>query len=184
MAALILGILVFAVVHAVPCFPAMRERLVEGLGEGIYKAAFSVLAAGGIGMVVWGMSQAAFVALWAPPSWGRHVTWLLLALAFVSLVAAYFPSNIRRFTAHPMLWGVVLWAIGHLFANGDLAALILFGGFSLYSLAAMACANRRGTRPTTKRYPVVRDLIGAAIGIGVYLLVMRLHGWLFGVPVV
>lgn len=183
MAALIVGMLMFAAVHSVPCFPVLRERLVAGLGEGIYRAAFSVLAAGSIGLVVWGMQRAAFVPLWNPPTWGRHLAWLLLAVAFVSLVAAYFPSNIRRFTAHPMLWGVVLWAIGHLFANGDLAALILFGGFLLYSLSDMVCANRRGSRPSSERYPVWRDVVGAAIGIGVYLVVLRLHGWLFSVAV-
>jgi len=184
MAALTLGMLVFVSIHLLPCSARVRAQLVAGLGEGIYKGAFSVLAAGGLAMIVFGMGRAAFVPIWTPPPWGRHLAWLLVALGFISLVAAYLPSNLRRYTAHPMLWGVVLWAVGHLLANGDLASVILFGGFLLYALGAIACAHRRGARPSDCRYRPIWDLVAAAVGLAAYVAVLSLHPWLFGVAAV
>ena len=36
-------------------------------------------------------------------------------------------KGMLRVTRHPFLWGVAIWAIGHLLVNGDAASLILFG---------------------------------------------------------
>ena len=44
-----------------------------------------------------------------------------------------------RITRHPFLWGVALWAAGHLMVNGDLASLILFG--SLLVLAVFGTGS-------------------------------------------
>ena len=42
--------------------------------------------------------------------------------------------GILKVTRHPLMWGFGLWAIGHLAANGELAALILFGGVGFLAL--------------------------------------------------
>ena len=44
-----------------------------------------------------------------------------------------------RITRHPFLWGVALWALGHLIVNGDRASLVLFG--SLLALAVFGTAS-------------------------------------------
>jgi len=47
------------------------------------------------------------------------------------------PDAVRgmlRVTRHPFLWGVALWAAGHLMVNGDLASLILFGSLLVLSV--------------------------------------------------
>ena len=52
------------------------------------------------------------------------------------------PDAVRgmlRVTRHPFLWGVALWAAGHLMVNGDLASLILFG--SLLVLAVLGTTS-------------------------------------------
>ncbi len=36
-------------------------------------------------------------------------------------------QGMLRVTRHPFLWGVAIWAAGHLMVNGDLAGLLLFG---------------------------------------------------------
>ena len=38
-------------------------------------------------------------------------------------------GHIKHAIRHPMLIGTILWAAGHLLANGDLASLFLFGAF-------------------------------------------------------
>src|SRR5680860_701483 len=114
---LTLGIIVFASVHLVSAFPIIRERLVGLLGEGRYMALFSGVALAGLLLIIVGKSAADFVPLWQPPGWGGVAALLITPLAFVFLAAAYLPTNIKRFTAHPMLWGVSAWAAAHLLAT-------------------------------------------------------------------
>jgi uncharacterized membrane protein len=52
--------------------------------------------------------------------------------------------GILRVTRHPFLWGVALWAAGHLMVNGDLASLILFG--TLLVLAILGTGSIDGKR--------------------------------------
>ncbi len=41
------------------------------------------------------------------------------------------------------MWGVALWAIGHLLVNGHGAALILFGGIAVLALVGPVFQERR-----------------------------------------
>ena len=82
-----------------------------------------------------------------------------------------------------MLWSIALWALVHLLANGDLAALLLFGGFGLYALYAMWSQNRRGVRPTQTRRAIAGDIGTIVAGLVSYALLLKFHASLFGVAV-
>jgi len=178
------GLLVFFAVHTVPWSPALREALVARMGPNPYKIAFSLIALAGIVLIVMGKGRAPFVPLWQPDPNLYHVTRLLVLAGFILLPAAHMKTNIKRFTRHPMLWGVVLWGAGHLLANGDLASVILFGSFVVFSLAAMVSANRRGAVKSTDRHGVGKDLAVVAAGVAVYVVLTFLHGALFGYPLI
>lgn len=178
------GLLVFFAVHTVPWSPALREALVARMGPNPYKIAFSLIALAGIVLIVMGKGRAPFVPLWQPDPGLYHVTRLLVLAGFILLPAAHMKTNIKRFTRHPMLWGVVLWGAGHLLANGDLASVILFGSFSVFSLAAMVSANRRGAVKSTERHGVGKDLAVVAAGVVVYVVLTFIHGTLFGYPLI
>jgi uncharacterized membrane protein len=91
-------------------------------------------------------------------------------------------GNIKRFTRHPMLWGILIWSAAHLLVNGDLASMLLFGSFGVYSVYAMISQNLRGAQKQTNVMPLKNDLIVFAAGTLVFVLVIFLHGFLFGVP--
>ncbi len=184
MTLLILGLALFIAVHMVPWSPTLRGALVSGMGENVYKLLFTAIALGGVVVIVIGMGRAPFVPYWEPPVSLKHLTRLLVLVGFILLPAAHLPTNIKRYTRHPMLWGVVLWGVGHLLANGDLASIVLFGSFVVYSLAAMVSANARGAQKATVAYPVSRDLIVVAAGVVVYLVITFVHGYLFGYPLI
>jgi uncharacterized membrane protein len=131
--------------------------------------------------MVTGMVQAPFIFVWQPPAWGFTVVPLLMLPALVLVVGAYLPGNVHRLTPHPMLWGVVLWAVGHLFANGDAASLWLFGSLGLYSLFAIWSANRRGAVRATAREHAEKDLVVLAVSVLLYVGFAFLHPVLFGV---
>src|SRR6516225_937510 len=44
-------------------------------------------------------------------------------------------KGVLRITRHPFLWGVAIWAAGHLMVNGDTASLILFGTLLVLAIA-------------------------------------------------
>lgn len=181
---LIIGLVIFFAIHAVPMFTGLHSSMASKLGEKGYKGLFALVSLVGFGLIVWGKSEASFEHLWVPPQWGRDVAMVTVLLAMVLIMASQLPSNIKRFTRHPMLWGVFAWSLGHLLANGDMASLLLFGGFGLYSLLAMASLNRRGASLTTTRLPVKNDVAVFVSGVVIYAAFLYFHSFLFGVQVI
>ncbi|MCL6416152.1 NnrU family protein [Aestuariirhabdus sp. Z084] len=179
---LLSGMLLFIAIHLVPTVPSLRASVVLRMGELPYKGVFALISACALVMIVMGKAQAPMVALWNPPGWGRAFTAPLVLIGFILLAAAYVPSNLRRLTPHPMLGGVILWALGHLLANGDQASTILFGGFGLYSVIAIASANKRGAVRSQSKKAWYWDLIVVLAGCGAWTLILMLHKSLFGVP--
>jgi uncharacterized membrane protein len=93
-------------------------------------------------------------------------------------------SHIAVITHHPMLWAVLLWSVGHLFANGSAADLLLFGAFLVWSAADLASSYSRDRRNgIVYPAPELGATAGAVVvGLVVYaLLIGGLHLWLFGV---
>ena len=180
---LIAGLVLFLGVHLFSSLRPVRARLIAKLGEGPYKGLYSLLALAGFGLIGAGMGKAPSIELWEPPAWGRYAAIWSMPFALILLAAAFIPGNLKRFTAHPMLWAVTLWALVHLIANGDLAGLLLFGGFGLYALYGMWSQNRRGARSTPTRRAIAGDIGAVVIGLVAYALLLKFHASLFGVAV-
>jgi uncharacterized membrane protein len=179
-----LGLLVFLGVHLVPMRPLLRAGLVARLGEKSYRGLFSLVSVAGFLLILWGNSDAPYVPVFSPPPFGRTAAFVLLAGTALCAAAMYLPTNLKRITAHPMLWGTAFWALGHLLANGDLASLLLFGSFLVYALVDMVSANRRGARPSTKGVPVWRDAIVVGLAAAIYGGALYGHSGLAGVQLV
>jgi uncharacterized membrane protein len=145
---------------------------------------YSLVSLLGFILIIVGMARADFQSIWLPPSWGRDVAVPLMLPCFMLLAAANMPGNIKRFSRHPMLWAVALWAALHLLVNGDLASILLFSAFGLFSLFDMVSANRRGAGKQQPVLPVTKDIIVAAVGLGAYVFFLLLHPTLFGVAVI
>ena len=181
---LILGWILLLGAHLTPGVLGQRERLVAHLGEGRFTAIYIATSVSGMICIIAGKAIAPFVNVWYPPVWSRDVAGLLVLVAFILLFALFLPTNLRRLVKHPMLVGVVFWGTGHLFANGDLASMILFGGFTVFALISIVSLIRRGKRGDTHRYPWWRDVIVVVAGTAAYGLVLWAHPLLFGVAVI
>lgn len=111
-----------------------------------------------------------------------------------------------RVTRHPFLYGAALWAILHIIANGDLASLIFFGALAVLSLLGALLIDRKRTRANepgwgifmqrTSNLPFLAiaqrrqrlalreiGLVAPVAAIGLYVALLILHPWLFGVAV-
>jgi len=177
---LIAGLVLFFGVHVFSSLRPARAHVVAMLGEGPYKGLYSLASLAGFALTVLGMARAPQLGLWNPPAWGRPVALVVMPVALVLVAAAYIPGNLKRITAHPMLWGITLWALVHLLVNGDLAGLLLFGAFGLYAGYAMAMQNRRGIRPSQTPRPIAGDIGAVGAGLIAYALLLKFHGALFG----
>ncbi len=156
----------------------------ERLGEVGYKGCFALIAIAGLILIAVGMGQRDILSVWEPPMFLSHLSIVLMLPVFILLGAAYIPCNIKRFTNHPMLWGVTFWSFAHLLVNGDLGSILLFGSFLLYSLYDMWSANRRGAEKSRKTRPIVYDAAVAVVGIVVYVLMFLLHPYFIGVSII
>lgn len=180
---LILGLFLFIAVHLVPAVPALRESLVERLGEWPYKGAVAGVALLGLLLAAVGYARAVAEPLWEPLPLAPVLTVALMPVACVLVAAAYMPSNIRRYTAHPMLWGVLVWALAHLLVRGDTAALALFGGIGGYAILAMVIGSLKGQRKSPEVRPPWRDFAAVGAGLLLFAVLLGLHPVLFGVTV-
>ncbi|MEO8005460.1 MAG: NnrU family protein [Betaproteobacteria bacterium] len=178
---LIIGLVIFMGVHVLTSLTASRARIIGVLGAGAYKGLYSLLSTIGFGLIVFGMSRAPAIRLWDSPNWGRYAAIWFMPVALILIFAAYIPGNIKRVTAHPMLWGVALWALLHLLTNGDIAGLLLFGSFGLYAFYAMRSGTLRGARTAQSPRAIGGDIAAIVAGLIAYALLLEFHANLFGV---
>jgi uncharacterized membrane protein len=187
-AILILGLIVFIGVHSIRLVsPSWRDTQLARFGEHGWKGIYSVASLVGFVLIVWGYGMARHTptVLWVPPFGIRHLTALLVAVAFVLIVAAYVPGNrIKTSIGHPMMAGTALWALGHLLANGTLNAVVLFGVFLVWGAVGVVVSRGRD-RAAGVRYPAgtvsgdVKVVVVGLIAWAIFALV--LHRWLIGV---
>jgi len=185
---LVLGLIVFLGVHSLRLvIEPWRNARVAQLGETRWKGLYSIVSIAGFVLIVvgYGIARRAPVALWAPPPGVRHLTALIVAVAFVLIAAAYVPgSRIKRVIGHPMYAGIAIWAVGHLLANGTVHALVLFGAFFIWAAAGLLIWRHRD-RIAHVRYAsgsAAGDARAVAAGLVTWaLFAFLLHGWLIGV---
>jgi uncharacterized membrane protein len=189
MTLLISGLLLFIAAHLLPTQPALRMALIARLGEGPYKGAFSLISAIGLVLLVFGYGQMQGLGrgnpqLWVPPIWTKHLVFLLMVPAMILLVAAYVPSRIRAAVGHPMLTALMLWAFGHLLANGDLASVLLFGSFLAYAVYdRISVRHRSSPGPLGKAHgSSIGDATAVGLGLALYAFMLFWgHAKLIGV---
>jgi uncharacterized membrane protein len=185
---LVLGLVIFLGLHSTRIVSERgRERAITRIGEGPWKGIYSALSVIGFVLIVWGFARARYDApqLWTPPAGARHITMLLMLISLILLASYGFKrSHIAVISHHPMLWAVLLWSAGHLFANGSATDLLLFGAFLVWSAADLANSYARDRRNgVVYPEPELGATAGAVVvGLVVYaLLIGGLHLWLFGV---
>lgn len=106
------------------------------------KAVVALVLVGSIVLMTKGFRAAPVIDLWYPPYWMRHVNNLLVLVAIFMMSPAGQKGLILNRVRHPMLAGLQVWAVAHLLVNGDVAAVVLFGGLFLWAVVEKAVINR------------------------------------------
>ena len=216
----------FLVIHLLVSGTGMRDGLIARIGERAYLGLFSLASVAGL---VWlGVAYAA--ARHAPSArvyWSitpitRDVQIALQLLAMLLIapgLATPNPTSVRqegvldrpdavrgmlRITRHPFLWGVAIWAAGHLLVKGDIGSVVLFATMLVLALAgtlSIDAKRRRALGATwdafaaqTSNAPFAAILAGRqtlslgeiggwriAIAVAIWALIAWAHPYLFGV---
>ena len=151
----------FLALHSVPAIPSIRQILVTRLGRGLYLALYSLASLASLTWVFYAAFNLDYVEIWPPAAWQAWIALVLTPVALFHLVAGLCcPSPgsstfrngesvsgaIVAITRHPVLWGFILWAGGHVVANGDMRGLMLFGALGLFAALGILMVERRGRR--------------------------------------
>ena len=168
----LLALALFLALHSVPAIPTIRQGLIDRLGRRAYLAAYSLASLAALAWVFHAAFGLDYVELWPPAAWQAYFPIILTPIAFFLLIAGLIspnplsvsfrrgaarPGAITAITRHPVLWGFLLWALGHFIANGDLRSLILFGVFALFSLFGIVMAERRVRKNADKALNDLRN---------------------------
>lgn len=153
----------FLLSHALPARPALRRRLAGALSERGYLVLYSLLSVAALAWLVVAAGRAPYLALWSAAPWQWWVPNLAMPLAcllvafgtatpnplsFGGRTAGFDPERpgVAGLARHPLLWAIALWAGMHAVPNGDLAHVLLFGGFAGFALLGMRAVDRRRRR--------------------------------------
>jgi uncharacterized membrane protein len=189
MLSLVLGLVLFLGIHLFQSLaPQARHTAITRWGPMGFKALYAAVALLGFYLLVQGYGQARLepVVLWSPPRGLQMATILLMWVAMIFLVATYIPNNhIKAKLRHPMTLSVKVWALSHLLINGNLADVVLFGGFLIWSVLVFRAARQRDRQsllsaPEGKWLGTVLTVV---VGTGVWAAFFMggLHVWLVGV---
>lgn len=203
MSMLILAAAVFLALHLLVSGTRVRDALTGRIGEGPYMGLFSLAS---IAVLVWlgfayagGRTAAANDVIWSitpATRWLQLILQLLAMLLIAPGLTTPNPTSVRqegqlqhadvvkgmlRVTRHPFLWGVAIWALGHLIVTGDAASIVLFGSLlalALFGTASIDAKRRRKLGKTWDAFAAqTSNLPFGAIAAGRQRLSLSEIGW-------
>jgi uncharacterized membrane protein len=158
----------FVLLHIGASASGLRGALIARFGIGAYRIAFSLAS---LALLVWMIASFGAMradpfdplnqAFWDPPAWMRGVAHGLVLIGIVFAVSGLVTRSpaltgnegalakpepargILRVTRHPFMWGVAFWAGGHLLANGERFAPMLFGALMFMVLYGTRSIDRK-----------------------------------------
>ncbi len=173
MTAFLASLALFVALHSVPAIPAIRGQLISRLGRVPYLLLYSLVSLVALGLVFRTAFALDYIPLWDAAPWQALVTIVMAPIGLFLVLAGLVSRNplsitlrpddgsmgaVVSVTRHPVLVGFLLWATGHLFPNGDLRSVILFGLLALFCLGGIAMQEARAARRLGARH---RPLVAA-----------------------
>ena len=202
----------FFLSHSIPVRPPIRRMLDRSIGSRGFTLVYSALSLCVLAWLIGATGRAPYVSLWNWAPWQNYV--VLAVMVLVCLLLAFsigkpnpfsfggtrndrFDPNapgIVRFSRHPLLVALCIWALAHVLPNGDLAHVLLFVVFAAFALAGQTIIDRRKQQQMGSAWahlwmqaraaPITisaRSLVRLAAALLLYLVFIWFHPQLFGV---
>jgi uncharacterized membrane protein len=178
MALLILGMILWVGAHYFKRLMPEQRVALGNKGTGV----IAVAIVASLVLIIIGYRGTPTIDVWGPPSFFTHINNLLMVLAFwvygssAAKGAKAWPANKTR---HPQLLAVKIWAIAHLLVNGDLAAIVLFGGMLAWAIGSVILINKAEPNwtppPAAGKATYIRLVVITAV---ILVIVIGIHNWL------
>ena len=184
---LIAGVVLWSVVHLMKSVtPGLRGAIIGKTGASAHQGLVALSLVGAIFLMVFGWRSITPEFVYDPPSWGRHLHMLLMLVSLFLFGAAGGKSRVKQWLRHPMLTGMLIFAGGHLLANGDNRSLVLFGGLGLWALVSIFTISRNegAWEKPAEVATVGRELMLLVITLVIYTVLFGVHKWISGVALV
>jgi uncharacterized membrane protein len=180
---LLLGfLLLFGIIHINPAVPKWKAHAIATFGKA-YGAIYGVLTFMLFAGLLWAYRQTDPSLLFQPPQWGRYASFGLTLVGFLSLGIFIFRGSWRNQLRYPMALAVIFWASAHLLANGQLRAVLFFGGLAVIAIVFALLKNVSSQfSPTEARQG--HNALSLLGGIALYGIAAQLHAVIAGVPLV
>ena len=174
---LILGLFLWVDAHWIKRIaPKFRTGMDARLGAGPARGMIAAAIVISIGMMVIGFRGAEITPVYTPFSWAGHLNNLLMLFAVICLGMGSSKGRMKTWFRHPMLTGVVVWAIAHLLVNGDLASIILFSGLGFWAFTSRILINRaEGVWKRPEAGPASGDIRLLVISAVVFAVIVGIH---------
>ena len=206
---------VFFLSHSLPVRPPLRPWLQARLGASGFTLAYSALSLAVLAWLIAAAGRAPHVTLWDWAPRQAHVPLIVMGPVCVILALSIGRPNpfsfggarndlfdparpgIVRWSRHPLLAALALWAAAHILPNGDLAHVILFGTFAAFAVLGGRLIDRRKRREMGVEWERLRVVVEGApllawrwsggirarlvAGIFLYATLLWVHPVLFGV---
>lgn len=175
MTILILGILLWVLPHL---FKRLAPRRHLMMMPQVRSMVAGLVAVGVVLMIIGYRMTGAQQNLYDPlPGMGHANNTLMLISIYLFGVSGARSVLIDKIR-HPMLTGMLLWAIAHLLVNGDPASVVMFGSLGLWAVVEMVLINRAGPWKKPKPGSIkgdIKNLIGTLL---IYGAIAGVHIWL------
>lgn len=183
MTALTLGLLIWTLVHWLPSgTPGLRTRLVAQFGVMPYRIGFAASILVALWLIVSGWRSIQPQFLYVPGGAMRHAGMLLVLVAFLVLGSFRGRGRLNQWLRHPQLTGVILWASGHLLANGENRSVLLFTGLLVWAVGSLLLINRRdGSWQKPASAGIAYDIRALVIGLVLFVVFLFAHPWITGI---
>jgi len=166
---LIVACLAFLVTHLGISGTPLRTVLRNVLSDSAYLGVYSLLSFLTLGAMIYGYAQVPHSDFnWYPSITAYKVAKVIVFLSLVMIVMGTLIKNptavhseqaldnevsgLLKITRHPVQWGILLFACGHLLANGDTASILFFGTLVLLSFFGMLSMDQRRRRETDPKW--------------------------------
>lgn len=224
---LIMAVTAFVGTHLLMSIQPVRAPLIAAMGKGVFRIVYSVVSLVTFVWMIRAYGSAPYIELYDLGPGGRHAAMLVMLIATFFIANGYAKirqnptgvvgektasstdpqTGIMTITRHPIMVGVTIWAIAHLLANGDQAAVVLCVGMAILAIGGahnidLKVQRRRGSdwgpmALTTSHAPFLAALQGRtkidksafgvrplALTVVIYALLLIFHQFFAGVPLV
>ena len=193
MIVLIIGLVIFFGMHLVPV-TGVKSSLIERMGEKKYQSIFSIISLVGFIIIIYGFSlidtcnpmmadcETDNFYLWDSFEYSKEISFLLMPISIIFLVASQMKSNIKKVVHHPMLIGVLIWSFVHLLSTGDLRSIILFASFGAFSIIDIIFTRKTAEQGIS--FSILNDVVVIVVGLVLYSIILYFHEYVSGLQIV